>query len=264
MKALIFEGNGQKQLDHMTKNAQKHSSQKFVNVLRAINPDAICDVVVPAHKDYVYMMPEEIKKYDYVFWLGSTLNAYDKTPEVLQQIEQARLVFKSGVPFYGICWGLQMAVMASGGHVDKCVNGLEIGLAKNITLTSEGKRHPMFKGKGTEPFASFCVHFSETVKLPPQGTVVLASNKHSRVQALEIKYGGGIFWGVQYHPEINADSMVSVINRGAEEFCKHGVFANDDENSTDMVNRITEGYGDSLQDSIRLLEIKNFIEHFSK
>ena len=97
---------------------------------RFINENITCDFAYPADVDYMYLDEKTLQQYDYVFWTGCCLNAYDTSDEVLQQIEQAKIVFKSGVPYYGSCWGLQIAVMASGGMVAPCINGIEIWRGK--------------------------------------------------------------------------------------------------------------------------------------
>ena len=263
MKAIIFEGSTQSRIQFMEDLGCCLFYQNFIDIIHYVNDTIECDVAFPAFENYEYMHPEQVQEYDFVFWTGSTLNAYDKNPEVLQQIEQAKLVFKSGVPFYGSCWGLQMGVMASGGSVQPCKNGIEIGVSKNLTLTTEGKNHPMLKGRGDSPYGAFCVHSSETDVLPPTGATVLVSNKHSVVQGLEIKFDGGIFWGVQYHPEVNKNSMVHSLMRGEEVYRKRGILK-PGQTPSEFVENGMIGWEDDLQKDQHILEIRNFIEYFSK
>ena len=49
--------------------------------------------------------------------------------------------------------------------------------------------------------------------LPPGDTTVLASNAYSDVQAAEIRHEGGVFWGVQYHPEFPLRQVASILGR---------------------------------------------------
>jgi GMP synthase (glutamine-hydrolysing) len=37
----------------------------------------------------------------------------------------------------------------------------------------------------------------------PEGALALAANNVSPVRAAEVRHGRGIFWGVQYHPELS-------------------------------------------------------------
>ena len=73
--------------------------------------------------------------YDGVAITGSALNVYDGSGEVERQIDLARAVYASGTSFFGSCWGLQVAAVASGGTVIKNPVGREIGIARNIALT---------------------------------------------------------------------------------------------------------------------------------
>ena len=77
--------------------------------------------------------------------------------------------------------------------------GREIGIARTITLTAEGRGHPLFAGK-SEAFDALCSHEDEVETLPA-GARALAANAMSAVQAVEIERTAGNFHGVQYHPE---------------------------------------------------------------
>ena len=262
MRALIFEGNTKERNAYRSANGTIPSCEMFEKEITAINKNIACDFAYPANADYVCIDEKTLQQYNYIFWTGSFLNAYDKSDEVLQQIEQAKIVFKSGVPYYGSCWGLQIAVMASGGEVAPCIKGIEFGVAKNITLTDKGKSHPMMVDRVCN-YASFCVHTAEVSILPPNGACVLASNAHTKVQAIEIKHNGGIFWGVQYHPEFNSYSMEQSIERGREIYLEKGLVL-EKETPSISLKRMMQGFEHDLVQSIRILEIKNFINHFKK
>ncbi len=64
-----------------------------------------------------------------------------------RQIELAKAVFAAGVPFFGSCWGLQVAVTAAGGEVRANPRGREFGFARRILLTEAGREHRLFAGK---------------------------------------------------------------------------------------------------------------------
>jgi len=50
----------------------------------------------------------------------------------------------------------------------------------------------------------------------PQGAIITAWNTMSEVQAAEIRLGGGVFWGVQYHPNIGLRDIAAVVRRYGE------------------------------------------------
>ena len=53
--------------------------------------------------------------FDGVMFPGSPLHIYDRTPSITRQIGFARAGFVAGVPVWGSCWGLQLAMVALGG-----------------------------------------------------------------------------------------------------------------------------------------------------
>src|SRR5271168_1188956 len=57
-----------------------------------------------------------LSDFDGVMIPGSPLHIYDSTPSVTRQIDFARAAFAAGVPVWGSCWGLQLAMVALGGQ----------------------------------------------------------------------------------------------------------------------------------------------------
>ena len=102
-----------------------------------------------------------------------------------------------------------------------------MGVGRNIFLTDEGKRHSMFKNKPWG-FSAFESHEDEVTKLP-KGALLLASNRHSPVQAAEVTYGNGKFWACQYHPEYDLHEIGSLIAAREERLTKQGFFSSKEE-----------------------------------
>ncbi len=88
-----------------------------------------------------------LEDYDGVTMTGSALNIYKGGAPVTRQIELAKAVFAAGVPFFGSCWGLQVAVTAAGGEVRANPRGREFGFARRIVLSDAGREHRLFAGK---------------------------------------------------------------------------------------------------------------------
>jgi GMP synthase (glutamine-hydrolysing) len=132
-------------------------------------------------------------------------------------------VFARGVPMFGSCWGLQLAAVAAGGDVQLNPNGREVGFARKIALTEAGRAHPMHAGRAVM-FDAPAIH-SDTVTRLPQGATVTAGNDISDVQAAEIRFGRGVFWGVQYHPEYRLHDVAAVIRRYGQTLVTAGFFA---------------------------------------
>ncbi|MEQ1611729.1 MAG: type 1 glutamine amidotransferase [Hyphomicrobiaceae bacterium] len=168
-------------------------------------------------------LPQGMQLTDFhgIAWTGSPLGAYESSPAVTGQIELARTVFQSGVPCFGSCWGLQVMAVALGGKVHLNPKGYEIGVARQIRLTDEGRAHPMYDGKASV-FDAVCVHQDEVCELPA-GSRVLAGNDVSTIQAVVIEDGGRSFWGVQYHPEFGLAQISALFRRRAARLVKDGL-----------------------------------------
>ena len=191
----------------------------YAAVLRRISREVATDIIHPA--DHPRMLHSVVADYDGLVWTGSALNAYRPIPEVRSQVELARQVFATCTPIFGSCWGLQITAIAAGGEVAPSRNGREIGVARDIELTDDGRAHPMFSGKPAR-FDAVAVHADEVVTRPA-AMRVLAANAHSPVQAAEIALGGG-FWGTQYHPEYSLTEVAIVMRRYGDRLLEDGTF----------------------------------------
>lgn len=98
----------------------------------------------------------------------------------------AKQVFEYGLPQYGSCWAAQIAVAAAGGHCGKNPRGREMGIARKIALSPEGRAHPMFEGKPSV-FDAFTSHNDEITHIAPGG-LRLAGSDFTSVQAVAIRH----------------------------------------------------------------------------
>ena len=158
---------------------------------------------------------------------GSALNLYDGGPAIQRQIDLARAVFASRTPFFGSCWGLQVASAAAGGEVVKNPKGREIGVARNIWPTEAGRAHPLLAGRSAA-YDAPCSHIDH-VAVPPPDATVLAANAISAGAGGGDPYDGGRFWGVQYHPEYSLREIAAIIARRAAALAGEGLFASEAE-----------------------------------
>lgn len=218
---LIVEGNKASGRDAYRGFLGMTASESYAATLRELAPDAICDICLPTDEGANLPGAEGLEAYDGVFITGSALNLYDGGPEIERQIELARAVFASRTPFFGSCWGLQVATTAAGGDVIRNPRGREIGIARDIWLTEAGRAHPMMKGRPAA-YGSVCVHLD--IVTPAPGATVLASNTMAAIQAAEIDFAGGKFWGVQYHPEFSLTHIAAIIAHRAKPLTREGFF----------------------------------------
>jgi GMP synthase (glutamine-hydrolysing) len=162
-----------------------------------------------------------LSDFDGVMFPGSPLHVYDPDPCVTRQIEFARAAFAVGVPVWGSCWGLQLAVVALGGAVRRNPRGRELPIARAITVTEAGRSHPLLASRPAV-FDALCSHLDEIETLPPNSQV-LAANEVSAIQAIVVQTPGrDSFHGTQYHPEHTLVVSAALIEMRAAELVAEG------------------------------------------
>ena len=183
-----------------------------------------------------------------------------------------RAVFASGTPSFGSCAGLQVATVAAGGTVRPNGRGAEAPFARGIAPTGEGAAHPLFAGRPAR-FDAPSIHSDEVAELP-DGAILLASNAHTRVQAAEIRSGEGVFWGVQYHPELSLGEVAAAIRRQADDLGAKGALASPEavEQEAALIDALDRDARDAnpaarlrldaevIDQGRRRREIRNFLE----
>ena len=208
---LVAECEPPKARNTRRRSVGKSSGETYLDALRTLAPDARCHRVKPADAGAELPTGTALSGYDGVFVTGSPLHAYDDTPEMRREVEFMRAVFAAGTPAFGSCAGLQVATVAAGGRVRRARNGREAAFARRIMPTALGRTHPLLAGR-PQTYDAPSLHTDEVEQLP-EGAVLLATNTLTNVQAAEIRHGEGVFWGVQYHPEIGLDEVAGALRR---------------------------------------------------
>ena len=270
LRLLVAEGNTSEGRSRMAAQAGETLGEGYANALRSIAPDARIDLCFPADEDP--KLPAPLESYDGIAITGSALNIYHGEVASLRQIEFAREIFARHIPFFGSCWGLQVAAVAAGGEVGRNPKGREVAFARKIMLNEVGRAHPLHRGRNIA-FDAPAIHGDEVIRLPPD-TTVTAWNALSQVQAAEIRHDGGVFWGVQYHPEFTLRDLAFILRRYGQTLVDEGFFADlaalesyaadlsvlaSDQLRTDIAWRLGLGT-DILQPDLRLCEIANWID----
>jgi len=269
LRLLVAEGNTLAGRRRVADSAGTTPAESYADVLRAIAPDAQVDICMPA--DEGATVPAPLDSYDGVAITGSSLNIYQREAASLRQIDFVREVFARAIPMFGSCWGLQLAAVAAGGEVTLNPHGREVAFARKITLTETGRSHPMHRWR-PPAFDAPAIH-SDVVTRLPQGAIITAWNTMAEVQAAEIRLGGGVFWGVQYHPEYRLRDIAAVVRRYGEMLVIEGFFKDlselefyaadlmaleADRKRRDIAWRLDLGE-DILDEGMRLSELSNWI-----
>lgn len=202
---LVIDGYTRAARDELRAGGASVAGELYAAMLRRIVPAARCDILYPSDPDGELPKGVALADYDGIAWTGCSLTIYEDTKEVRGQLDLARAAFAARVPSFGSCWAAQIAVVAAGGIVRANPRGREMGIARKIALTPEGRGHPMYAGKRAV-FDGFISHVDEVTHLPT-GAVLLASNAFTHVQAVAVLHEGGVFWGLQYHPEYDLHEM---------------------------------------------------------
>jgi GMP synthase (glutamine-hydrolysing) len=221
-RLLVIEGNSpHTKAEHLAVGGVP-ASENYANLMRELLPGAHVDACYPADVSAALPQGQSLEGYDGVAITGSSLHIYNNGAEVERQIELVRAIFDTGTPVFGSCWGLQVITTAAGGVVRKNPKGREIGFGRGIRLTEAGRKHPMYIGK-MDVFNAPTVHLDEVVTMAPE-SVLLSSNAVSQVQAIELKAGNSVAWGVQYHPEYPLSEVAAIVRRIGVRLIDEGFF----------------------------------------
>ena len=223
LRFLIIDGYPPRSRDALAQAGMKLAWELYAEMLLQHVPDAVYDVLLPSDPGVECPSADLIEKYAGIIWTGCNLSINDtQNPSVSGQIRLAKDAYAVGVPSFGSCWGLQMAVVAAGGQVRPNPRGREMGLARKIHLTAQGCRHPMFEGK-PRVFDGFISHDDMVTKMTPE-CLHLAGNSFTSVQAVAVTHKAGTFWATQYHPEYNLHEMARLIVAREKKLIKYGFF----------------------------------------
>ncbi len=272
LRFLVVDGYSKKSRDALEAAGMTLAWKLYLDMLKVYVPDAAYDVLLPSDEGVAIPGEGELDRYAGILWTGCNLCVNDThIKSVSGQIELARRAFRAGVPSFGSCWALQVAVVAAGGRVEPNPRGREMGMARKIFLTEEGAKHQMMAGR-QPAFEAYSSH-DDIVTAMPEGGVVLARNEYSGVQAGVVVHEKGSFWATQYHPEYTLHEMARLIVAREQKLVDLG-FYRDHDDLMAHVDRLEELHAqparkdlqwqlaiddDVLSDSERRIEFANWI-----
>ncbi len=258
LNLLVVEGNLQKENETFKNSGIPTHAESLKESLSFYTNDLNIDVFNPcSEKSFDKILPI-IKKYDGLIWGGSSLNIYNDCIEIRRQIAFMKECFKNIKKILAICWGMQVAVTAAGGEVKKSSKGAHIGIASDIEINEIGLNHPLYKSKNKK-FNSPAFNFDEVVTLP-NGALHLASNKINKIQSIHFKSGVSDIWGLQYHPEITYNKMISLIKFRKDRLINVRKCFRDEEEIQKHISFIEEELKISEKET-RMVELKNWLNY---
>ena len=254
-KILLVEGNLREVNQEFTDNGIKTHTESLRESIDYFTNNLEIDSVNPSSDSDIFEKVKDLDKYDGLIWGGSSLNIYSDTIEIRKQIDFMRECQKRVKNILAICWGLQVAVTAAGGEVKQGKNGAHRGIAHEIVINSEGLKHLLYKDK-KQTFNTPAFNYDEVVTLPA-GSTLLSSNKVNKVMGLNFKSELSDIWGIQYHPEITYEKMITLINFRKERLLQNKSF-NSEEDMNSHINIIESEIKISNKD-LRMRELRNWL-----
>jgi GMP synthase (glutamine-hydrolysing) len=145
---------------------------------------------------------------------GSAASVTERAPWMLRAETYLRALVASRVPTLGICFGHQLLAQALGGEVIRNPRGREIG-----TVPLEIVEDDPLLAAACSPLEVNAIHVDTVGRLPP-GARVLARTALEPHAALRFSESA---WGVQFHPEADAEILRDTIDVRRELLAREGL-----------------------------------------
>ena len=258
-KILIVEGNVKEENKNFSKVGIQTHTESLIESLNYFEEKLRIEIINPSSDENIDAIKDKLISYDGLIWGGSSLNIYNNTPAIKRQIEFMNECQKKVKNILAICWGMQVAVAAAGGEVKKA-NEPNIGITKEIIINENGLANPLYEGKD-EKFNAPAFNFDEVVKLP-KNTICLASNKTNKIQSLFFKINKTKVWGLQYHPEITYEKMISLIEFRKQRLIEIRKAFKNNEDIEKHILKIKSEILNSNKDK-RMVELKNWLNQIN-
>ena len=254
-KILLVEGNLREENQSFTDGGIKTHTESLKDSINFFTNKLELDVVNPSSDMNLTEVTKDLTKYDGMIWGGSSLNIYNDTVEIRRQIDFMKECQKKIKNILAICWGLQVAATVAGGVVKRCNRGAHRGIAHNIKINKNGLSHPLYKNKN-ETFNTPAFNFDEVATLP-NNSILLSSNEINNVMGVNFKNGISNIWGIQYHPEITYDKMISLIHFRKDRLLNNKAFI--DENEINSHVKMIAEENKITNKNARMKELENWL-----
>ena len=161
----------------------------------------------------------EIEEVSGIVITGSSSMVTDHEPWSERTARWLESATQHQIPVLGICYGHQLLAYALGGTVTDNPAGIEVGTVE--TVLSADSRDDVLLKAFFSPLKVQASHRQSVSQLPPYA-VRLASSAMDKNHAFRV---GTSAWGLQFHPEFDADITQHYINYYRPELESQGVNA---------------------------------------
>jgi GMP synthase (glutamine-hydrolysing) len=147
---------------------------------------------------------------------GSSAMVTDRLPWSENAARWLRSAVEHGCPVLGVCYGHQLLAHAFGGTVEYNPRGRQIGTL-DVALTESAEHDALFSG--FPAVLHVPVSHRQAVTALPPGARLLATTARDPFHAFSL---GERAWGVQFHPEFDADIVRGYIDARRPEITAEG------------------------------------------
>ncbi|WP_342305187.1 type 1 glutamine amidotransferase [Methanolobus sp. ZRKC5] len=155
------------------------------------------------------------ENYSAIIIFGGPDSANDASKKMILELKMIKQAIDSGIPYLGICLGMQALVKACGGSIH--VNNVkEIGFTGedgdyySVNIAKENLNDPLFNGL-KNPLKIFHLH-GETVKMTEK-MQLLATGKYCRHQIVKVSKNA---YGIQGHFELTPEMFTTWLDNDSE------------------------------------------------
>ena len=254
---LIVEGNIREDSEFFIKAAGASAADNLKNLILKIEPSAITEIINPGHDDETTNALKDINKYNGIVFTGGAMRINDMTDVIKKHINFASNCFTQKKKILAICWGLQVCSTAAGGKVNPGKSGAHIGIASDVIINNEGRKHFIYKDKKKE-FTTPAFNFDEVTNLPID-SILLSSDNINNVMGVSFKVGNSEITGLQYHPDYEYYQMINLIEGRKDRLFKNKNFLNEE----DYQNHISyiKSENELLNFNDRSCEVRNWLKY---
>ena len=256
LNILLVEGNNSDDSSIFVKVAGATAANNLKNLVLKLEPSSKTKIINPANDNETNEVLKNINKYHGIIFTGGAMRINDMTDEIKKHINFASNCFQHNKIILAICWGLQVCSAAAGVKVEPAKNGAHIGIATDVMINEQGQNNLIYKNKKTI-FTTPAFNYDEVVTLP-NNAILLSSNKVNNVMALNFETEFSKIWGIQYHPEITYEKMITLIKFRRKRLLENKSFSDE----KDLESHITmiENEDKITKKESRMRELKNWLD----